>query len=846
MIPLSAVSIPAMKVRQKIDFLTRPIWLLTAVTALVGSIFSVLDIGAPLTLQHHDALHRVGIIAALLFGCCVWWGIHMQRRAVRAEHTLGTYRRYNTQLEDGMAVWFCDNKLISATYDVKAMFSLKRGFTLEQSLDAVCEKFLTEDAQTLRENIIELQNEGRSFRLWLPMFDKSVVIVSGRPEGGAFVIRFVNATEEAQEVAQLAARTETTSFEYQQMMQMHDISPVLMWRRTQSLRLSWVNAAYAKALKVNARDVILEQYELSLGQLGSKGAIELARHAYNTQTTQNERRQVILKDGKRILNVYEIPCADGTMGYALDVTQTVETQNTLAHQQDEYGYTLNQLNTGVALFDESRQLQFFNKTLSKLLQLNQDWLKRKPHHSEIIDRLRQRRRLPEWPDFRAWRQSVMELYTGAKTAHDETWHLSDGTILHVAYKARHAGGIMILIEDETDKITLERQYNTLLGLRKATFEQLSEGLIVFGMDGYMQFANIAFSTIWNLDPERLESRPHVSEIIEWCQPMYSNQEDWQNIQNTITTSGARGSWHDFIRCNNGCTLEASISPLPDGSMMLSFRDVTDAQNIENALLEKTSALEAADNLKTEFMGHISYQLRTPLNTVLGFGEILQREMSGPLNKKQHEYIEGILSSSSILLRIVNDILDLSSIEAGTFNLDIRQVDIRRMLSSLSDLVIHRMREKDIKFILNCPEGIGAIPGDENRIRQMFFRLIQNALKHTQEGGSIELGCCRDQNTVKMWVKDTGTGMSDEQLKTVFDTFNGIKRLAHNRYTGIGIGLTLVKKFIELHNGTIQIQSQENEGTQVYCTFPAVQANLNALEDNTQNMTANPEDDHSLR
>lgn len=773
----------------------------------------------------------LSIVSIFALGCCLCWAIRLKKRSVLSEHALNTYKRAHAGFEDGMAVWFCDDTLVRATYDVRTTFAINRGLTFLQSLDAICRKFNSVDAQAIREHIIDLRNDGRNFRLWLPMNDENVVIISGRPEGASFVIRFVNATQEAQEVAQLAARTETTSFEYEQMIQMLNICPTLMWRRTQSLRLNWVNETYAQALVSDPRTVILEQRELTLGQLGSKTATDLAKHAYNSKTPQSQRRQVVVNGSKKVLDIHEMPYADGTIGYAVDVTETLETQKALTHRDHEFSDTLDQLQTGIALFDNKRRLQFFNQSFCQQLQLDTTWLEQQqPDHFDIIDKLRDARRLPEWSNFNDWRTKITELYRQKSSKLQETWHLPDGTIYHVVYKARQAGGMFVLFENVTQRIALERQYNTLVSLRRATFEQLSEGLIVFGMDGYMQFANLAFARIWDIDPARLDTKLHIMDVIEACQSICRDIAVWKYIQGTVTTSGTRQHWREYIYCQDGRTLDTNISPLPDGSILVAFRDVTDAQNIENALREKASALEETDKLKSEFMGHISYQLRTPLNTILGFGEILQREMFGALNAEQHEYIEGILDSSSALLRVVNDILDLSSMEAGTFALDIGPIDIHRTLLSFSEMITNRMHEKHIRFSLNCPETIDFMQGDEKRVRQIIFRLVQNALKYTQPGGEIELGCKRYNDTYIIWVRDSGTGISDQRLKAVFETFNGIKRLGSNKRAGIGIGLTLVKKFVELHRGEINIQSQVDVGTHVECIFPATQQKID-INDN---------------
>ena len=177
-------------------------------------------------------------------------------------------------------------------------------------------------------------------------------------------------------------------------------------------------------------------------------------------------------------------------------------------------------------------------------------------------------------------------------------------------------------------------------------------------------------------------------------------------------------------------------PLPDGNVLLSYLDVTDSTRVEHALRERNEALETAGRLKSEFIANVSYELRTPLNAIIGFAEILTNQYFGELTPRQLDYSRGILDSSHRLLSLINDILDLATIEAGYMTLETGQLDIHTLMSSVLTLTRERARNQNLKLDFDCPPDIGTIEADERRLKQALFNLISNAIKFTPAGGSM--------------------------------------------------------------------------------------------------------------
>ena len=205
-------------------------------------------------------------------------------------------------------------------------------------------------------------------------------------------------------------------------------------------------------------------------------------------------------------------------------------------------------------------------------------------------------------------------------------------------------------------------------------------------------------------------------------------------------------------------LQEAAVPLPDGNVLLTYLDVTDTARVERALRERNEALETAGRLKSEFIANVSHELRTPLNAVIGFADILNNQYFGELNARQLEYSRGILASSHQLMKLINDILDLATIEAGYMVLETRRVEVFEMLQAVLSLTRERARSRDLALELQCPPDIGVIEADERRLKQALFNLISNAIKFTLPGGAVTLRAERREAELLLTVADTGIGI----------------------------------------------------------------------------------------
>ncbi len=407
---------------------------------------------------------------------------------------------------------------------------------------------------------------------------------------------------------------------------------------------------------------------------------------------------------------------------------------------------------------------------------------------------------------------------------EELIYLPDGSTYRSVIAPHPFGGLLLTWEDVSDTLALERSYNTLIAVQRETLNNLYEGIAVIGSDGRLQLRNPAFGGMWQMNEEELAALPHISDLVEQMREFLTQEADWPTQKESIIVMLTDREGHTGrLERTDGSILDYATDPLPDGAMLLSYLDVSDSTRVERALRERNDALETAGRLKSKFIANVSYELRTPLNTIIGFAEIMNGQYFGALNDRQMEYSGGILESSQRLLSLINDILDLASIESGHLVLEPEPVNLHDLLSSVLTLTRERMRKKGLFLDFDCPIEIGSIMADGRRLKQALFNIMSNSVKFTPEGGSITVSARRADDRVMLTFTDTGIGISNADQSRIFNKFErGTSQDARQAGAGVGLGFSLVRNFIDLHGGRVELESEKGVGTKVTCVLPAVE------------------------
>jgi len=675
-------------------------------------------------------------------------------------------------------------------------------------------------AAALEHAIAALRDRAVSFDLVVETQSGAPLEVQGRKTSAHVLARFIALTENQRQLARLRLENQRLAADHANLIGLADALPMPFWIRGSDGRLKWVNRAYAEAVEAqNPEAAVRDGKEL----LGTQSREQIAAHHQTRQVFTQSLSTVVAGD-RRVFAVTDFAGSDGSSGIAQDVSAVEAIRTEYESVVRSHADTLDQLTTAVAIFDERQKLRFFNQAFLKLWDFDQSFLDSGPDHTLLLDRLRSEGRIAEQPEWRRWKENLLEAYRAVESV-VHWWHLPDGRTIRVVANPQPKGGVTWVFENLTEQMNLESRYNTAVRVQGETLDNLAEGVAVFGPDGRIRLANPAFALVWQLPKDMVEQKLHINTVRTRCDAL-AVDSPWGSFVASVTGfDDDRRDRHGRTELKTGTILRYAVIHLPNGQVMITFVDITDSVKVERALTEKNEALRQADQLRNDFVHHVSYELRSPLTNIIGFTEVLSLAETGPLTPRQREYVEHIGSSSAVLLTIVNDILDLATIDAGIMELEIAEVEISRAVASAAQLVADQLQEHSIRLDVQLDRAPVSLAGDEIRIRQVLYNLLTNAANYAPAGSAITLTCRQVANGVEFAVHDDGPGMAPDVLDTVFRRFEA--KVNGGRRRGAGLGLSIVKSFVELHGGSVQIETGPDIGTTVRCFFPTAPSGVRA-------------------
>jgi len=609
-------------------------------------------------------------------------------------------------------------------------------------------------AETLAQGLAALKKDGTAFNFVVRTRGDELLEADGRTAGGLATLRLRRLTGERLEMSQVAQEYRTLEQKAAMLTAILDQAPMPVWVRNHERAITWANRSYLNAVEARQlRDVTENGLELIDAAQRRRAQQELA-----AKSVVRQRTHAVMAGERKNVDVIDVAFEGGSAGFAIDMTDLEEAQNELRRHIQSHASTLDKMAT-----------------------------------------------------------AQLEAYTRVEP-HEDWWHLPDGQTLRVISEQHPFGGVTYLYENVTERIQLERGYNELINVQRETLDNLNEGVALFGSDGCLKLYNPAYLDSWKLDGDGLDDTTHIDDIISQCRPLHDDDTHWDEVKYAITSLGSdRHALTKRVSRPDGTVFAFASVPLPDGATLLTYSDITDSSRIEKALRERAEALEAADQLKSEFISNVSYELRTPLTNIIGFADGLVMGLAGELNAKQGEYVSDILSSSHVLLRVIDAILDLATIDAGAMELKLEQVDIVETLEAAGGLMRDRIKDRGLTLQIEVPDQPLLVVADERRLTQVLFNLLSNAIGFSPANGKMFMGCRPERGHVRIWVTDMGKGIDPDFRDKLFERFQSRSSGADHR--GPGLGLSIVKSFVELHGGRVDVESAPNKGTTMVCWLP---------------------------
>ncbi len=717
---------------------------------------------------------------------------------------------------DGLFLWDHVNGGFTCSRRLAVLLDLDAG--IHTHYEDIRKRFEGDSLKALEQSVTRLRGTGTPFDLMLSMGRRHIQVIGSRAETNAGepladMVWMRDVTGAGGGTEHRVASVNTSGLDDRHLTALLDAMPLPVWLRDSKLSLAFVNHA--------ARDVAITDDDM-------------AKNARSQGKPLTQRRHQKGNGKDRLLEVTETPLGGlgggedggtgGTIGFAVDYSRSEELETEFHRLTAARDAVLESLDTGVAIFDSKAGLKFFNSAYATLWDLDPEWLNTGPDLGEILVRLRVQRSLPEVDDFRDFKMRQLEQFETLGEAKEELLHLPDGRTLKCLVNRQGKDGLVFVFDDVSDRLDLERSVSSLGAVQRETLDNLHEGIAVFGSDGRLKLFNPVFQALWGLDEEMLADGCHLTDFVEHTRGKVVVEGGWDDLswgvqkERVVARLMSRDAGTGRLLLDSGTVVDYANVPLPDGAMLLSYLDVTDSARVEQVLRHRAEVLAEADRLKSKFIANVSHEVRTPLTTIIGFADMLGQDYFGKLNSRQGEYAQGILDTTRGLMSVVADILDLASIEAGSMELDRDTVDVHGFLVSALNLIQERARSKNLKVEFDCPPDIGWISADEKRLKQVVFNLLSNAVTFTPERGTVRLESRRQDDDLIITVADTGIGIPQADRDRVFQPFEQGGDGGADK-GGAGLGLSLVRNFIQLHGGTVDVKSPPGRGTTIICRLP---------------------------
>ncbi|MGE4062505.1 MAG: PAS-domain containing protein [Rhodospirillaceae bacterium] len=703
----------------------------------------------------------VGLIAVLVIvPPAVWalWRQHKYWREAELEASRARYGRTAVQaaLEtapEGYFAWF-HQPIAGEDQEARALprfretgycsrrlavlLDLFRG--MEATFDDVIEGFDKASQDRLRMAIAQLRGGGAGFQIDLNhnatgrrIQVRGVRATDADGRTMADVVWMNDVTEGAAAVDTLTTESESLKRECTLLKAALDGIAEPVWLRDDDLSLIYCNKAYVKAVDgKDAQDVVARGRELAPRAL-VREARALAAAARASGETRRMPFHMVIEGSRRLMEVTEVPVdgdgaprseseetsaplfSDGsgrmTAGLAYDITRQEELEVRLKREAAAHADVLERLGTAIAIFGPDTRLIFFNTAYAMLWDLSPGWLLDGPSYATVLDTLRGERRLPEVADFPAYKEKELARFNSLIEPTEDVLHLPGGGTLRRVIAPHPMGGLLTTYEDITDRLALERSYNTLIAVQRETIDNLQEAVAVFGAEGQLRLANPAFAELWNIGVDTLREGPAMNTVIDAFRDFFDDETVWGRHRAVMLAAldgeRQRVTQQGRVVRRDRSVLEFISVPLPDGGALFCYNDVSAPERVAHQLRSRAEALAATDKLRSEFMSNFLVELEASA----------QSADTDP-------------SRARVFRTLVEDLRDLSGIDAGQQTLHLDSFDVRALADRIATATHESFRRRNKRLVVDCAPDAGWMVGDAARIKQTLYHLVIAALKTT--------------------------------------------------------------------------------------------------------------------
>lgn len=620
-----------------------------------------------------------------------------------------------------------------------------------------------------------------------------------------FMLNLKNITPSKSKISHQEDTIQNLESQIQLLNNVLDALPWPVWHKDKEKKFVYCNKAYASILDTTQEKVLRDQLEL-YGK---------SSRSFSTDKTSGEKTYVIWKGARVCIEVFETTIRNASIvGYANNINEQENLKEEIKRLSQSTHEILTLISLPIIIFNQSRKIEFYNVALLRMFDLDQNWMESAPTLTEVLEQLRSQRKLPETEDFQSIKKRADAAFNNLIEAVEEVIYFPNGKTVRLVVAPYHNGGLMITLNDISDWLTLEQQYNTLLAVHRQVADHLFEGMAVFGTDNRLRLYNSAFSNMWQYKEKELEDMPHLDQVIETLHDQIDVEHyatTWKDFKKRILekVEDRAHSKDGRIKLLNDVIYDYAYTPLPDGASLLTFLDVSDRYRVEKILLERGAVLELAHQAKAEFISTIHLGIKDPLRRILtSFSDILKQKF-GALNLEYYDKIKLIWEDIEHILEFIENANSLAFLETGKLKLNKSIFSLATMLEGVIHSLKKSYEEKNIVYEVYDETEENSTIGDVAYIKQAFINLIRNIVIFAKQGQVIHLFLLEVDQKINIRIR------IDSQIP-FDDAYKSSKKLKKGEIFTTGLGFSLTQKILELHDAEIELSY--SDGTEIICVF----------------------------
>lgn len=666
-------------------------------------------------------------IIFILGMCLMTWSLSMLRTMRKKNHELEVKLQSLSHIIDSgnnsWSIWNLKDNTISLSPNLKDIWNLE---TIENIPVNEFINFFDESAHTALEDglyqlrynltpldlILQLEREDRVYR-----------VVGREAHHETITVWLYDVTQEMNEKHQNNLKINSLLEERQRLRSILDAIPYPIWYRSHSGGLLFNNTAYHYVAEGMAGSASDSDHTLWL-QMGLPENSELSIFPLDHAT----RRHCVIEGQRRLLEFREETLNQDKVGYAVDLTMVEQAERDLRRHIDAHKEVLETLTIGITIYNAERRLVFFNHAYARMYEFDEGFLNAQPSIGEVLENLRSRNLLQETSNFPEYKKKIYHQFTSLISSYQELAHLADGRTVRIITSPHPMGGLFYIFENVTDALELERRYNTQIAVQNETLNSLHEGVAVFGRDMRLKLVNQEFRSIWSIQDPTFREGISLKDALEIARRNIIVSDTWDDFKTRVLSIvSGRTARSLSMRLTDNRVLDCTYLPLLDGDHLFSIIDVTDRLLAERALKEKSEALHDTVELKSQFLQNVSQLLSRPLQKIMGYGEILDSHYQGTLTAGQKRYVRMINSTSQNLSMIVDDLLDISTLDLQPAMLELKEVDAEDFLKSVVNPLKDLIKTTRITLKVVVEKAAGTISIDHVRMRRALIRILTHIL-----------------------------------------------------------------------------------------------------------------------